>query len=113
MIQGPSPSTILTTLQRTLQTVEDCCKELRLEISKEKLALMPMFIRKREEYKHHPTIVAWGVNVVSKMRYLGLQAGLVSPHTIFRKQVTAYTQQPCTLLQSQLGHVIPQPDDCL
>jgi len=31
-----------------------------------------MFVRKREEYKRHPTIVAWGINVVSKMRYLGI-----------------------------------------
>jgi len=33
---------------------------------------MPMFTRKRGEYKRHPTIVAWGINVVSKMRYLGI-----------------------------------------
>jgi hypothetical protein len=72
MIQGPSPSAILTTLQSTLQTIEDLCKEHRLEISKDISALMPMFIRKREEYKRRPTIVAWGINVVSKMRYLGI-----------------------------------------
>jgi len=72
VIQGPSSSAILTTLQSKLQTIEDWCKEHRLEISKDKLALMPMFIRKREEYKRHPTIVAWGINVVSKMRYLGI-----------------------------------------
>jgi len=44
MIQGPSLSTIFTTLQSTLQTIEDWCKEYRLEISKDKSALMPMFI---------------------------------------------------------------------
>jgi len=33
---------------------------------------MPMFIRKREEYRPHPKIVAWGINGVSKMRYFGI-----------------------------------------
>jgi hypothetical protein len=117
MIHGPSPSAILTTLQNTLQTIEDWCKEHRLEISKEKLAMMPTFIRKREEYKCHPTIVAWGIKVVSKMRYLGIivdcKLGWYPPHTISRKQVTAYSQQPCPPLPSHLGHVIPQPNDCL
>jgi len=64
MIQGPTPLAILITLQSTLQTIEDWCKEHRLEISKEKSALMPMFLRNREVYKRHPTIVAWGINVV-------------------------------------------------
>jgi len=72
MIQGPSSSAILTTLQSTLQTIEDWCKEHRLETSKDKLALIPMFIRNRAEYKRHPTIVAWEINVVSKMGYLGI-----------------------------------------
>ena len=72
MIQGLTPSAILTTLQSTLQTIENWCKEHRLEISKDKLALMPMFIRNRKVYKRHPTIVAWGINVVSKMWYLGI-----------------------------------------
>ena len=72
MIQGPSHSAILTTLQGTLRTIEDWSKDHKLEISKEKSALMPMFIKKREEYKRHPTIVSWGIKVVSKMRYLGI-----------------------------------------
>jgi len=71
-IQGPSLSATLTTLQSTLQTIEDWCKEHRLEISKDKSALMLVLTRNREEYKRHPTIVAWGINVVSKMRYLGI-----------------------------------------
>ena len=109
MTQGPSPSAILTTLQSTLQTIEDWCKEHRLEIYKDKSALMPMFIRNREVYIRHPTIVAWGINIVTKMRYLGII--LVCkldwyPHT-------QYPQQPCSLLQSHMRHVIPQPDDCL
>ena len=31
-----------------------------------------MFTRNREEYKRHPTIVPWGIKIVSKMRYLGV-----------------------------------------
>jgi hypothetical protein len=72
MILGPSTAAILNTLQITLQTIEKWCTEQRLEISKEKSALMPMFTRNRDEYKRHPTTVAWGINVVSKMRYLGV-----------------------------------------
>jgi hypothetical protein len=70
MIQGPSSAAIFNTLQNTLQTIEKWCTEHRLEISKEKSALMPMFTRNRDKYKRHPTTVAWGINVVSKMRYL-------------------------------------------
>jgi hypothetical protein len=68
MIQGSSILSILTTLQSTLQNVEDWRKEHRLEISKDKSALMPMFIRNKEKYKRHSFIVAWEINVVSKMR---------------------------------------------
>ena len=64
MMHGPSLPAILTTLQTTLQTIEDWSKEHRLEISKDKSVLMPMFTRNREEYKRHPTIVAWGIKIV-------------------------------------------------
>jgi ABC-type molybdate transport system ATPase subunit len=43
MIQGPSTAAILNMLQNTLQTIEKWWTEHRLEISKEKMALMPMF----------------------------------------------------------------------
>jgi hypothetical protein len=33
---------------------------------------MPMFIRIREKYKRHHVIAAWGINAVSKIRYLGI-----------------------------------------
>jgi hypothetical protein len=72
MMQGPSLPAIFTTLQTTLQIMEDWCKEHRLEISKDKSALMPMFTRNSEEHKCHSTTVAWGIKVVSKMRYLGV-----------------------------------------
>jgi hypothetical protein len=51
MMQGPSLPAIFTKLQTTLQTIEDWCKEHRLEIPKDKSALMPMFTRNIEEYK--------------------------------------------------------------
>jgi hypothetical protein len=54
MMQGPSFPTVLKTLQTTLQTIEDWCKEHRLEISKDKSALMPMITRNTEKYKRHP-----------------------------------------------------------
>jgi len=66
MMQGPSLTAILAALQTTLQTIEDWCKEQRLEISKDKSALMPMFTRNREEYKRHPTLVTCGIKIVSK-----------------------------------------------
>ena len=71
MMHGPSLPAILTTLQTTFQTIEERCKEHRLEISKDKSALMPMFTKNRE-YKRHPTIVALRIKIVSKMRYLGV-----------------------------------------
>jgi len=110
MIHGPSTATILNTLQNTLQTIEEWYTEHRLEISKEKSALMAMFTRNRDEYKHHPTTVAWGINVVSKNEisrgHIRPQAGLGPPLTTSRNQTTAYSQQSCPLLQSHMGHVI-------
>ena len=47
-------------------------KKHRLEISKDKSALMPMFIRNRELYKSRPKIPEWGLNIVSRMKYLGI-----------------------------------------
>ena len=57
VMQGPSLPAIFKTLQTTLQTIEDWCKEHKLEISKDKSALLPMFTRNREEFKRHPIIV--------------------------------------------------------
>ena len=73
IIQGPSLPDMFKTLQNTPHITDEWCNEHRLEISKYKSALIPMFIRNREEYKGHPTIVVWGINVVSKMRYLGIK----------------------------------------
>ena len=70
-IQGPSHSAVLTTVVNTLRITEDLCKKYRLEISKDKSALMPMFIRNRDTYKSQPEISLWGLNVVSKIKYSG------------------------------------------
>jgi len=40
--------------------------------SKDKTALMPMFTRNRDIYKNQPKITSWGINVVTKMKYLGI-----------------------------------------
>ena len=52
--------------------MEKWCTEHTIGISKEKSALIPMFTRNGDEYKRHPTTVAWGINVVSRMSYLGV-----------------------------------------
>jgi hypothetical protein len=100
IIQGPSLPDMFKTLQNTLQIIDDWCKEHRLEISKDKSALIPMFIRKREEHKRHPTIFAWGINVVSKIRYLGIMLDCKLdwyPHTH-----TQYLENKLLLLRNSL-----------
>ena len=72
MIQGTPHQAVLTTVVNTLRTLDDWCKKHRLEISKDKMVLMPMFIRNRDTYKNHPKITSWGLNVVTKMKYLGI-----------------------------------------
>jgi len=72
MMQKPSLPDIFKTLQTTLHTIEDWCKEHKLQISKDKSALMTMFTRNRKEFKRHSTIAPWGIKIVSKMRYLGV-----------------------------------------
>jgi hypothetical protein len=72
MIQGPPIPDILTTFQNTLKTIQDWCRKHRLAISKDNSAMMPMYIRNREQYRQHPPIVAGGISVVSKMRYIGI-----------------------------------------
>jgi hypothetical protein len=88
----------------TLVKIEDWCKEYRLEISKDKSALMPMLTRNREEYKCHHTIVAWRIKIVSKMRCLGVTLDC---------KLDWYPQQPCPLLKNHMGDVLPQSDDDL
>ena len=72
MSQSPSHSAVLTTVVNTLRIVEDCCKRHRLEISKDKTSIMPMFIRNSDIYKNRPEITSWGLKVVTKMKYLGI-----------------------------------------
>jgi hypothetical protein len=72
MFNGPTHLAVLTTVETTLSTIEEWCKDHKLEISKNKTALMPMFIRKSEIYKSHPGVTTRGITVVSKMKYLGV-----------------------------------------
>jgi hypothetical protein len=67
-VPGTLPHRRPKTIQTTLQIIEDWCKEHKLEISKDKSALMPMFIRIREEFKSRPIIAAWGLKIATKMR---------------------------------------------
>ncbi|KAJ9575592.1 hypothetical protein L9F63_007526 [Diploptera punctata] len=86
MLKGLSHSHILDTLQTALQNIEDWCKTQKLEIAQDKTALMPMYIRKRTEYSTHPTVIKWGINVVSRMKYLGVMLDCKMdwfPHTQF------------------------------
>jgi hypothetical protein len=64
MIQSPSHPAVLATVVNTLQTIEEWYKKHRLEISKDKSALMPVFIRYSGIYRSHPNITAWGIKVV-------------------------------------------------
>jgi hypothetical protein len=72
MFHGPTHLAVLTAVENTLSIIEEWCKNHKLEISKNKMALMPMFVRKSEIYKSHPGVTAWGITVVSKMKYLGV-----------------------------------------
>jgi len=72
MAWGPSHSAILSTVTDTLCTVETWCKSHKLEISKEKMTLMPMYTRNSDSYKNHTDIKSWGLKVASKMKYLGI-----------------------------------------
>ena len=86
MLKGRSHSHILNTLQTALEHIEDWCKTQKLEIAKDKTALMPMYIRKRTNYNTHPTVIKWGIKVVSKMKYLGVMLDCKMdwfPHTQF------------------------------
>ena len=72
MLQGHSNTDVLSTALTTLRIVEDWCKMHKLEISKDKTSLMPMFIRNSDTYKNRPEIKSWGLKVVTKMKYLGI-----------------------------------------
>jgi hypothetical protein len=70
---------------------------------------MPMFTRNKEVLKR-------GIKIVSNEipgSNPRLQVVLVSPHTVPGKQGTAYSKQPCPMLNSHMGYDISQPDDDL
>jgi hypothetical protein len=72
IFHGPSHLAVLTMVENALSTIEEWCKKHKLEISKDKPALMPMFIRKSEIYKSHPAVPTERITVVSRTKYLGV-----------------------------------------
>ena len=72
MLQGDTHTQILTTLDEAIQRTEVWCQTNKLEISNAKTSIMPMFARKKDAYKNHPTIIAKELKVVTKMKYLGI-----------------------------------------
>ena len=86
IFHGTSHQAVLTTVGNTLSTIEEWCYKHKLEISKDKTALMPMFLRKSEKYRSHPGVTTRGINVVSKMKYLGVMLDSRLdwfPHTVY------------------------------
>jgi hypothetical protein len=86
IIHGPSDEAVITSVKEYLNTKEECCSKHKLELSKEKTAIMPMFVRKRETYNSHPGVNTRGINVVTEMKYLGVMLDSRIdwyPHTLF------------------------------
>ena len=66
-----------------------------MELSKDKTAIMPMFVRKREIYNSHPGVNTRGINVVTKMKYLGVMLDSrldCYPHTLFIENKILHTR---------------------
>ena len=84
MLQGHSHTDVLSTVLTTLRIVEDWCKMQKLEISKNKTSLMPMFIRNSDILKP-PRNKVVGTKGSYKNEIPGNHAGqqnvLFSPHT--------------------------------
>ena len=72
ILSGTSHDHILTTLQVTLQIMQDWCTKNKLEIARDKSSLMPMYARKKDTYARHPLVTEWGLKVVTRMKYLGV-----------------------------------------
>ena len=56
IIHGPSHEVVLTSVGKSVNTIEEWCFKHKLELSKDKTAIMPMFVRKREIYNRHPRV---------------------------------------------------------
>ena len=68
IIHGPIHEAALTSVEESLNTIEEWCFKHKLELSTDKTAIMPMFVRKREIYNRHPGVSTRGLNVVTKMK---------------------------------------------
>ena len=86
ILNGISHDHIFDTLQSTMQILQNWCGRNKLEISKEKSSLMPMYVRKKDTYANHPIVTEWGLNVVTKMKYLGVMIDYKMdwyPHSLY------------------------------
>jgi hypothetical protein len=86
ILQGPSLPAIVNNLQNTLQAVENWCEGNGLRIAENKTALMPMFIRNKEEIINHPLVRERKIKVVTQLKYLGVTLDSKMdwyPHTIY------------------------------
>ena len=86
IIHGPSHEAVITSVEKSLNTIEEWCFRHKLELSKDKTAIMPMFERKREIYNNHPGVNTREIKVVNKMKYLGVMLDSKLhwfPHTLF------------------------------
>jgi len=93
IIHGPSHEAVITSVEESLNTIEEWCSKHKLELSKDKTAIMPMFVRKRETYNSHPVVNTRGIKVVTEMKYLGVMLDSRidwHPHTLSRKEDTAH-----------------------
>jgi hypothetical protein len=86
IIHGPTHETVITTVEVSLNTIEEWCSKHKLELSKGKTAIMPMFVKKIEIYNSHPGVNTRGINVVTEMKYFGVMLDSRLdwyPHTLF------------------------------
>ena len=72
LIKGSSHDQIIQVFDRVFHKIEEWSEENKLDIAKEKSAIMPMFCRKVQLYRSHPIVKNSKLNVVSQLPYLGV-----------------------------------------
>ena len=84
IIHGPSHEAVITSVEEFLNTIEEWCSKHKLELSKDKTAIMPTFVRKRDLQQPSRSKHTWykgGHRNEIPRSDAGLQDRLVSPHT--------------------------------
>jgi hypothetical protein len=93
IIQGPCHEAVITLFEQSLNIIEEWCFKHKLELSNDKTAIMPIFICKRKIYNIHSGVNTRGINVVTKMKYLGVMMDSRLhwfPHTLFLENKTLH-----------------------